>query len=120
MSALSHAFSRAKFEILDLQRVADRILNDVQARLTGLTAEETELFDVEFVDRRTLRYPRWLRDRNKEDLRKSFGSAFDKLHPAKRPQNSLTTNYGTLGMVPKDLLDLMATIQSETTGEVAP
>lgn len=95
-----------------LQKIADVVLVRVEARLTGLTAQEAIREDVAFVNGKRLRYPRWFLYRDDKEIQKAFSGAFG--HHLLKPSDvgHLLRSYATLNMVPKDLLDLFCVIQT--------
>ena len=101
----------------DLQRIVDVVLARVEARLPNLSAQETTLEEVVFVNGKRLRYPRWFLYRDDKEIKEEFSQAYG--HRWIKPDNteSLLRSYATLNMVPRDLLDLFRAIQTSGNPE---
>lgn len=94
-----------------LQSIADLILDQVKnSPATDLGSGDAATEQVVYANGRTLRYPRWFLY---GDDHKEIADGFWKVFGRKRLNyNSLSRSYGTLNMVPQDLLDLLREIQA--------
>jgi energy-coupling factor transporter ATP-binding protein EcfA2 len=96
---------------VELQNIADAILNCVQEKLPVSEQGENQRVVIKFLNGHSLQYPKWLLKCHKQALVEAYGAAFPRSTKGQGSNHAeLTTNFVTLNFIPLDLLELMQKI----------
>lgn len=94
----------------ELQRIADVVFSAIQPHLGTLDKAETELTDVTFIGGPTLRYPKWLLQRQGKALQQRIQAAFS-AHPVIYPAG-LLPSFRRVRLVPDEFIGLFNAIRA--------
>ena len=96
-----------KLDEVDLQKIADYILGEIELTLNNVLADEKIKTKTEFINGKILEYPRWFLDRRGHDLFSKFKFKYQKAVNYDNLMNALNRQE----FIPMDLVETFRSIQ---------